>query len=441
MCLFAQGDGSFVQTIPFCEKRHTPVPCLFSGNGGDLKMKVRLIGMGCGPDTWTAAAARYVMNADLCIGAKRLLDALPDGYTALKTAEYRPSAIIEILKQHNPSHACILLSGDSGFYSGAAGLVPVLRDNGIETEIIPGISSIQYFAAKLQRPWQDWRIASAHGIVCDPVFEVMQGKPAFFLTSGAEGPGTLCRPLAEAGLGSLEVFIGEDLGTDKEKITCITAAEVPDCTFSGLNVMLVSPAPRLTPHTPGIPDEEFIRGKVPMTKQEIRAVILSKLSVSKDDVCWDIGAGTGSVSVELALCGRSVWAVEQNPEAFDLISQNRRKFCAWNLNPVYGTAPAALGGLPKPNAVFVGGSGGHLGEILHAVHDANPEARICVSAIAIETLSSAVKYLSELGYHPEIMQISVSRAKEAGKLHMMLSQNPVFLISGSNGGSLTSEEL
>lgn len=392
-------------------------------------MKAKLLGMGCGPDTWTAAAARYVMNADLCIGAKRLLDALPDGYTALKTAEYRPLAIIEILKQHNPSHACILLSGDSGFYSGAAGLAPVLQENGIETEIIPGISSIQYFAAKLEKPWQDWRIASEHGAACDPVFEVMQGKPVFFLTSGAESPGKLCRLLVSAGLGSLVVFIGEDLGTDREKITETTAAEVSDGTFSGLNVMLVSPAPCFAPRTPGIPDEEFIRGKVPMTKQEIRSVILSKLAVLKDDVCWDIGAGTGSVSVELALCSRNVWAVEQNPEALDLISQNRRKFCAWNLNPVYGTAPEALGRLPKPDAVFVGGSGGHLGDILQAVYDANPEARICISAIAIETLSSAVQHLSELGHHPEITQISVSRAKEAGNLHMILAQNPVFLIS------------
>jgi len=395
-------------------------------------MKVKLLGMGCGPESWTAAAIHFVKNADLCIGAKRLLDALPDGNDALKIAEYRPHVIAELLKQHNPENACILLSGDSGFYSGASGLVPVLRENGIEAEIIPGISSIQYFAAKLMKPWQDWRIASAHGAVCDPVFEVMQGNPVFFLTSGAEGPGMLCRLLTGAGLGSLKVFIGEDLGTEEEKITCITAEKVPDFTFSGLNVMLVSPAPRLTSHTPGIPDEEFIRGKVPMTKQEIRAVILSKLAVSKDDVCWDIGAGTGSVSVELAFCGRSVWAVEQNPEAFDLTLQNRTKFCAWNLNPVYGTAPGALDRLPKPDAVFVGGSGGHLGDILQAVHNANPEARVCVSAIAIETLSSAVKHLSELGYHPEITQISVSRAKEAGNLHMMLSQNPVFLITGSN---------
>ena len=167
-----------------------------------------------------------------------------------------------------------------------------------------------------------------------------------------------------------------------------------------------------------------------MTKREVRAVIPSLLRLTADNICWDIGAGTGSVSVELALHSRGVWALERDPEALELIRQNRSKFGAWNLCVNEAEAPMGMDCLPKPDAVFVGGSGGHLNEILRAVREANPSARVCVSAIALETLSLAVSTLTELGYAVNVTQIAVSRAKPAGALHLLTAQNPVFLISG-----------
>ena len=167
-----------------------------------------------------------------------------------------------------------------------------------------------------------------------------------------------------------------------------------------------------------------------MTKQEVRSAALGKLAVGPEDVCWDIGAGTGSVSVELALQSRSVWAVERDAEALALLRANRQRFCAWNLRIVEGCAPKALEGLPPPSAVFVGGSGGELPLILQAVHNANPRARICVSAIALETLNAALRGLTALGYEAEVAQIAVSRCRPAGTLHLLTAQNPVFLITG-----------
>lgn len=167
-----------------------------------------------------------------------------------------------------------------------------------------------------------------------------------------------------------------------------------------------------------------------MTKQEVRSAALGKLAVGPEDVCWDIGAGTGSVSVELALQSRSVWAVERDAEALALLRANRQRFCAWNLRIVEGCAPEALEGLPVPSAVFVGGSGGELPLILQAVHNANPRARICVSAIALETLNAALRGLTALGYETEVAQIAVSRCRPAGTLHLLTAQNPVFLITG-----------
>ena len=183
---------------------------------------------------------------------------------------------------------------------------------------------------------------------------------------------------------------------------------------------------------PGLPDEAFERGDVPMTKQEVRAAVLAKLAVRPEDILWDVGAGTGSVSVELALAaprGR-VYAVECRPEGCALIKANREKFRTRNLVLVEGLAPAALSDLPAPDAVFIGGSKGSLAAIVDAALDKNPDARICVSAIALETLSAAVAALTARGRTVQVSQIAVSRAKAVGGLHLMMAQNPIYLITG-----------
>ena len=167
-----------------------------------------------------------------------------------------------------------------------------------------------------------------------------------------------------------------------------------------------------------------------MTKQEVRAAVLAKLGVGPEDTCWDIGTGTGSVAVELALQARSVWAVERDREAIQTAARNREKHGAWNLYLKEGSAPEVLEGLPKPDAVFVGGSGGQLEEILKAIYYVNQKTRICVSAIALETLQCALECLRKPGYETEVCQIAVSRSRPAGELTMMLAQNPVYLITG-----------
>lgn len=394
-------------------------------------MQVTLAGLGCGTAATITAEVREAMaNADLLAGAARLLESLPEGLTPRRTCAVKPREIVEALLASGSEHACVLYSGDSGFYSGARGLLPLLAERGIEARVLPGVSSVQYLAAKLGRPWQDWCLRSAHGVDCDAVEAVCRGVPACFLTGGALGPGELCRQLAEAGLGALPVTVGENLSYPEERLIRGSAADFAGREFPPLSVLLAEAAPISPRRAPGIPDGEFQRGSVPMTKQEVRAAILSKLSVGPEDVCWDIGAGTGGVSVELALQARSVWAVERDPEALELLRANRERFHAWKLRVVEGRAPEALQGLPAPDAVFVGGSGGELPRILQTVHDASPAARICVSAIALETLHTALERLTALGYETEAIQIAVSRCRPAGTLHLLMAQNPVFLITG-----------
>ena len=394
---------------------------------------ITLIGMGSGtPESLTAQGLAALQNAGLILGAKRLLEQLPQGCTEHRKALYQPEDVLAALAADPEVDAALVYSGDTGFYSGAAQLLPMLRAFGISCRVLPGLSSVQLLAAAVGRSWQEWKLVSAHGCACDPVAECLTagGKPVFFLTGGAETPASLCGRLAAAGLGDAHVLVGEELGRKEEKILFGTAQEFAQKQFASLSVLLVEHLPQPPRRVPGFPDEAFHRGEVPMTKQEVRAAALAKLAVQPGDTLWDVGAGTGSVSVELALQGRSVWAVERQAEACELIRKNRAKFSAWNLHLQEGTAPEACETLPAPDAVFVGGSGRRLQEILTLVVRRNPKARICVSAIALETLQEAVRCLEGLGYRADITQISVSRGKSVGQLHLLLAQNPVFLITG-----------
>lgn len=396
-------------------------------------MNVTLIGMGSGqPENLTLQGLAALRQADLILGARRLLAVLPAGCTENRAAAYRPDEVAELLQTSGAENAVLVYSGDTGFYSGASSMIEKLEALGVRARVLPGLSSIQLLAAALGRPWQGWNLVSAHGRTCDPVAECMQGRPTFFLTGGSEDPATLCAQLAAEGFGDVQGVVGQCLGTPEEKIFRGSVKELAAGRFNSLSVLLVEAVEGLPRRTPGLPDEAFERGDVPMTKQEVRAAVLAKLAVRPEDILWDVGAGTGSVSVELALAaprGR-VYAVECRPEGCALIKANREKFRTRNLVLVEGLAPAALSDLPAPDAVFIGGSKGSLAAIVDAALDKNPDARICVSAIALETLSAAVAALTAKGRTVQVSQIAVSRAKAVGGLHLMMAQNPIYLITG-----------
>ena len=227
---------------------------------------VTLIGMGSGKwEALSAQAQQAVRSAGLVFGAKRLLVGLPPECTARQFALYQPADILETLAQNSGQDAAVLYSGDTGFYSGASGLLTPLRALGIPARVYPGVSSIQLLSAALGRPWQDWKLVSAHGCACDPVAECMMNRSVFFLTGGTETPASLCQKLTDAGMGEAHGVVGENLGTEAEAIRYGSAAELAGQSFAPLSVPLVENFDLPQLRAPGFPDESFIRSEVPMT--------------------------------------------------------------------------------------------------------------------------------------------------------------------------------
>lgn len=430
--------------------------------GSDMpRARICLIGCGSGdPGQLSGQASDIVRSADLVIGSPRLLSSLSGKIRGEQASMYRTDEIVSLLRdriaafghqsirgQTDSADCClvaaVLLSGDTGFFSGAASLSGALDREHIPYTILPGISSMAMLAAKLHTTYTDWNIISLHGQSSDEeqvrsriIQGMMSGRRTFYLTGGYVRAGLICRVLADAGLSDLRVTVGENLFTGQEKVTFGTAEELTDIEASGMAVVLAEAAPYYPVQAGGLEDSHFIRGKVPMTKQFVRAAILSGMGIRDGETVWDIGAGTGSVSVEMALLDRRgrVFAVEKDPEGVRLIRENRRKFSCWNLDVREGTAPEALEGLPAPDRVFIGGSGRRLEDIVGLVLAVSPHASVTLTTVTLETLGQATELFRKLGRPYQAVQIAVSSAVPMGSYHLMKAENPVFLIHSSCTG-------
>lgn len=397
-------------------------------------LRVNIVGIGPGnPELLTGAAIKAIKESNILIGDKRMLAAFAEAdkkiYDTIKTAD-----IVEIAASANPEKdvLAVLVSGDVGFFSLAKTISGKLPD--CECVRYCGISSLVYFAAKLQLSWDDAKIVSMHGRKQNLVAAVAENKKVFSLTGGEHTPQMLCAQLCEHGLDDVQVYVGENLSYPEEKITVGTAAEISKQNFPSLSVMMVinEQAAKYQPVVHGLADELFTRSKVPMTKQEVRSVSMSKLMPKATDKIYDIGAGTGSCSVELALLANKgqVWAFERNPEAVALIHKNKDLFGIENLEIIAGEALENIKDMPAPDCVFVGGSGGDLCEMLDIIYAKNTDCRVVINAITIETLAEVADYYKKhQDYSLEIVNVCVARSRKLGSYNLMMAQNPVYVMT------------
>lgn len=394
---------------------------------------VSLIGTGMSSEQITLEADHALKNCDVIIGAGRMLQ-MTEHYHKPTFCSYNYPAITDYMLSHPEyQHFAVLFSGDIGFYSGAASLRRCLEGKPFKIEAFSGISSPIHFLNTIGKTWSDVHLISCHGQTASIISHIRCHPKTLAILGKTDDVSNICRKLIHYGLSDVKLYIGANLKQPDEQIVSGIPADFIQQSFSALSLIYIeNPTALQLPVTYGLPDDTFIRGNVPMTKSEIRSVVLSKLNLTKNAILFDIGAGTGSIAIEAArqIPDGRVYAIERNPDGLSLIEENSLKLQADNLTIVSGTAPESLDALPAATHAFIGGSAGHLKEILQLLYSRNPEIRVVITAITLETISQIMTLQKEMTLpEPEIVQIQVSSAKKAGPYHLMQGQNPVYIVS------------
>ncbi|MBQ6504070.1 MAG: precorrin-6A reductase [Flexilinea sp.] len=398
--------------------------------------QVKIVGIGPGSqDLLTREVIRTIDEAHCLIGAGRMLKPFRSGSKVLFEA-IAPDIIADFIRAHPEfQRFCVLMSGDSGFYSGTKRLLPFLKE--CDIEILPGISSLSYLCAKLHTSAEDIHPVSLHGRDTDIIREIRDHARVFALTGGENSVNSICQTLVDAGMEKLLIYVGERLSYTDEKLSKGSPAELLREIFDPLSVVLIENAEtnRLAAH--GLPDDIFLRdhskkGLIPMTKSEIRSICLSKLALTEDAVCWDIGSGTGSVSVEMALCAKKgmVYAIEKDPDALDLSKVNAQRLRASNIRFIEGSAPEVLAKLPTPTHVFIGGASGHMREIIELLFSKGTDIRITATAVALETIAELTGIIKAFPFlKTEAVSVQTAKIKQAGDHLLMNGGNPVTIFT------------
>lgn len=403
-----------------------------------------LAGVGMGSrEMLTWEVRRAIEQADILLGSERLIADYRPGLE--KKPYYTADRILPYLNElqekgmlSDGENVVVLFSGDSGFYSGCQRLYQALKQE-IQSgqfratiQLMPGISSVSYLAACTGESYQDACICSIHGKEQKNLAEkIRQEKKMFLLLSGVKDVNRIGELLLSAGLESCTVLSGYQLSYPEQQILSLTPKECCERKEEGLYTCLVlNPSAKEKKLTHGRNDTEFIRGKVPMTKEEVRDISICKLKLRKDSVVFDIGSGTGSIAVEIAGLSEDiqVYAIERKKEALSLMEQNKEKFRLENMEIIRAEAPEGISGLPKATHAFIGGSGGKLKEILAVLYRMNPKMRVVINAVSMETVCELRETLSLFkAEEVELVQVQVNRGRELGAYHVMQAENPVVV--------------
>ena len=423
-------------------------------------MNIKLIGIGMGlENTLTVEAKQFIEDSDIILGAERVI--APFDARIEKKPYYLAKDIIPYLKKANGQNISILFSGDSGFYSGCEKLYKALQEAVIDgdlkadIEILSGISSVSYLASRLGQSWNDAKILSIHGRqdVTDwkgeLKYAIRHNYKTFILLSGVKNLNDIIVILKNDGLEKCRLFAGYQMSYDEEKIIEIDISEkdsigandriklfnsdeITDM-YDGLyTCLIINPDYNDISFSSYITDSEFERGNVPMTKEEVRSLSIAKLGLDENSVVYDIGSGTGSIAVQIANMSDKikVYAIERKKEAVDLIRKNCEKFDIDNVEIIEGFAPECLEGLAAPTHAFIGGSGGHMKEILTKLFEKNPHMSVVINAVSTETMQQCMELEKVFKlWDFSMVQLAVTRLNHVGEHHLLKSENPIWICS------------
>ncbi|NET33965.1 MAG: precorrin-6y C5,15-methyltransferase (decarboxylating) subunit CbiE [Cyanothece sp. SIO1E1] len=420
---------------------------------------IHVVGIGLQGATGLVDSVRQIVEqATVLVGSDRHLSYFPQHPAERIRLESFKQVIEQIRCRCSTPHVqiIILTSGDPLFF----GLGRLLLAE-LPAELLtfhPHPSAVQLAFSRIKVPWQDAQMISAHGRSLQVLTQALQQgvEKIAVLTDVTNTPGAIARLLLSMDLPSqYQIWVCENLGGTEERVQSLSLTALIDQTFAALNVVILlrqtgtasdgldlDTLPAL-----GIPDAMFLSfGDRPglITKREVRLLVLGELALGSDQIIWDVGAGTGSVSIEMArLCPSSqIFAIEKTAMGSSLIKQNCQRFQVENVTPIYGAAPDALKALPQPDRIFVGGSGGQLTQILDFCGAQLISGGFLVIALAtLEHLNLALTWVEQQhssteknltvvpqSWQHRLLQVQLSRSVLVGPLTRFAPLNPVTVV-------------
>jgi len=396
---------------------------------------IHVIGAGiAGQEAFGIQALERIREADLLCGSERLLALFPDFAGERISIDKNLGHLVESLQRHQ-GRSVVLASGDPLFFGIGRYLLRNLPD--MLLEFLPNVTSVQYAFSKIREPWDDAVFISVHGRGLPKAIDrIIANDKAAILTDEINTPAAIAKALLDRGCSGYRAYLCEDLGTADERIRITNILDLAEIDAAPLNVLLLirefDEDEQAYVPTLGIPDDEFLTVKKLITKEEIRVVTLAKLKLRHDMCLWDVGAGSGSISIEAdhLLPNGRIFAIERNEECRRFIKQNLQKFNTRNVQLVEGDAPQCLEELPDPDRVFIGGSGGHLWPILELVDQRLAAGgRIVLNAITLDTLTAANEYFGNAGYEVEVVTINIAKTRPLTNYKMFEAYNPVYILT------------
>lgn len=399
-------------------------------------MNITVAGTGPGSaKLHTREMTEAMREADIVLtSSKRIEEEMRKYSTSVKKLSITDT--VDYIQEHagEDLKVCIAASGDTGFYS-VAGTVANNAPPGTEIEFLSGIGSMQYFAAKTKTGYEDMKLVSLHGRNGSLIPCVTYNRKVFSLTGGEIRAADAVGELIAAGLGHVMIYAGENLSLPGERIVAGEASEVIEKieSFGDLAVLIVINEEATDMHHV-LDDEDFERGRVPMTKKSVRQLAAAELDIHPDDVVYDIGSGTGAMTCVMAkLANESfVYGIEKNRDGIELARKNMEKLGIYNIRLIEGEAMQVLekNELPVPDKVFIGGSSGHLEGIVSKVMDMNKDATVLVTAVTLETLAETASIFESFDLDMKTVCINSASAHRLGAHSLMKAENPVYIMSG-----------
>ncbi|SNV70592.1 precorrin-6B methylase/decarboxylase cbiT/cbiE [Clostridium cochlearium] len=390
---------------------------------------VYIVGIGPGHRDYIMPKAIDVLKkVDIIVGFGRAMESV-DFLPTKKIKVGKIKEVVEILNENTDKNIAVVASGDPLFF----GITEYIkREYKKDIEIIPGISSFQYLMGKLNKSWNNAYLGSLHGREDEFIKIVKKNPISIWLTDSKNSPDKLAELLFTNGLNPY-MYVGEELSYENERILEGQAEKIKGEIFSKLSVVIIENNNFVTKEDIHfIKDDEFIRGDCPMTKEEVRMLTAIKMDIKEEDKVLDIGAGTGSVSIQACkLCPLGkVIAIEKEEEAISVIRENKKKFNAHNLEIIEGEALSLKDKIQENfNSIFIGGSGGNLEDLIKEYSKKlKDNGKIVLNFITINNLYKAMNTLKELGFKVKCTQVSISKTR--GETYMLMGYNPIFIIEG-----------